>query len=55
MILFYSGQENLGRPEVVIGPKCNLMLTYNDFHKKGKPDKRFRLVLRSRKKKVYNR
>jgi hypothetical protein len=50
VILYFSGQENLGRPETVLGAGANLMLTYADFHHRHKPDKRFREVLRSRRK-----
>lgn len=49
MILFFSGQGcDKTNPEVTLCPKATLMLTFAD-QLKG-PDKRFKAVLKSRKK-----
>lgn len=49
LIIFYSGEENLGCPERVLGDKANVMLTYHTMQKK--PHKRFRSIIKARKKK----
>lgn len=50
MIIFYSGQENLATPERVLGKKANLMLTFFDYYKAKKIDKRFKSILKARRK-----
>jgi len=48
-IIFYSGCSSIAsQPEVVLGTEANVMLTYHDFHKKNKPDSRFRRILEAR-------
>lgn len=53
MIIYYSGAGSLrqGVPEIALGDEANLMLTYNDFIKTGKPNGRFREILKVRKRK----
>lgn len=50
VVIYASGEENLGRPEVVLGDKSNIMLSYHKYNATGRPDKRFRQILKSRKK-----
>ena len=48
-IIYYSGVASLASlPEVVLGDRTNIMLTYHDFSNKNKPDSRFRRILRAR-------
>ena len=48
-IIYYSGCASIAsQPEVVLGRRANIMLTYYDFHKANKPDARFRRVLKAR-------
>lgn len=54
MLLFYSGNEQVGSPERVLGDKCHLMLSYAYF-KKSKPSSRFKKILAKRKGKNVKR
>ncbi len=50
MILYFSGEGSNSNPELVLGNKANIMLTYADYHGKKKLKKRFRKILKSRRK-----
>lgn len=48
-IIYYSGVGSTDSlPEVVLGERANVMLTYHFFSKKNKPDARFARILRGR-------
>lgn len=52
MIIYYSGVGyGYANPEVLLGDKSNIMLTFHDFAKKGEPDSRFRKIIEKRPKK----
>lgn len=51
MILYYSGVgHSWSNPEVLLGDKANIMLTFDHSKKTGRPNKRFRRVLKARRK-----
>lgn len=51
LIIYYSGDGGYAsNPELVLGDQTNLMLTYYDSHKTGKPETRFAGVYKARKK-----
>lgn len=47
MIVFFSGNESLARPEIVLGDRANIMRTMDKFA--AGPDKRMKAFLKSRK------
>lgn len=50
MIIYFSGNGGTkANPEHTLGTEANIMLTYATYHKSGKPDKRFRRILKARK------
>lgn len=50
--IFYSGEGGkFADPEYILQDKCNLMLTYATM-KDSKPNKRYKLILKARKRKV---
>ncbi len=49
LVIFFSGEENLGKPETVLGNVANIMFTF--INQQKKPDKRFREVYEVRKEK----
>jgi hypothetical protein len=55
MLIYYSGhaggqrhQDKDWEPEVVLGKEANVMVSYIDFAKRSKPNKRFRTILMCR-------
>ena len=52
MIIYLSGEENLARPEVMLGKDATIMMTFYMIRpkKNGRPDKRFRKIYAMRKK-----
>lgn len=48
MIIFFSGEEDRGTPERVLGRQACLMFTFYTMQRK--PHKRFRFVIKIRKK-----
>lgn len=49
LIIYYSGEASRANPEIVLGDKANVMLTFYDMFKKGcTPTRRFGAILRSR-------
>ena len=55
-IIYYSGEENKGNPEIVLQDKANVMFTYYEVHKgKGKPPIRLKRVLDRRMKRGKRR
>lgn len=56
LLLYYSGEENKGNPEIVLQDKANVMFTFFDVHKnKGKLPVRMKRVFKKRKKQVEER
>lgn len=51
MLIYYSGEGSKSNPEITLQDKANIMLTYGDMHKKNRPTKRFRVILKARKRK----
>lgn len=49
MRIFYSGEEDRGYPERVLGRRANIMFTF--YTQQKKPHKRFRQVIHIRTKK----
>lgn len=52
MRIHLSGEENLARPEVMLGEDADLMMTFHMIRPKkkgGKPDKRFLKIWTHRK------
>lgn len=50
LIIFYSGSASTrSGPEADLKKNANIMLTFHDMHKSGKPDARFRRVVAARK------
>lgn len=50
MIIYYSGSgSRKDNPEVTLGDKANVMLSFYGSSKKGKPEKRFRRILKVRR------
>lgn len=50
LIIFYSGSASTkSGPEADLKEKANIMLTFHDMHKSGKPDARFGRVVDARK------
>lgn len=52
LIIFFSGDGTRANPEIVLGKECTLMMTYVEFAKKNQPHRRFRWIIRARKKKL---
>ncbi len=53
MIIFYSGVGySWSNPEVLLQDEANIMLTFDHSKKTMKPNKRFRKVLKQRKRKL---
>lgn len=53
MRIHLSGEENLARPEIILGEDSCLMMTYlliRPKRKGGKPDKRFMKIWQHRRK-----
>lgn len=48
MIIYFSG-NGVSHPEIVLGEKACVMLTY--FNNQGKPEPRFQRILNARRKK----
>lgn len=51
MIIFYSGDgcPKFSHPEIYFGARANFMLTYYHSHDKRKPESRFRVARKIRK------
>lgn len=49
MRIFFSGEEDRGTPERVLGKRAHIMFTFITMQKK--PHKRMRLIIQLRKKK----
>lgn len=50
MIIYYSGDgSDWSQPEIAMGNRATLMLTYFTFSKHNKPSTRFRGILKARK------
>lgn len=50
MIFFHSGDgSSYSQPEIMLGDKATLMLTFYGQHKKLKPNRRFKNILQARK------
>ena len=49
MRIYFSGEGTKANPEITLGDEATLMLTFLEFHKTLKPSRRFRAVLRARK------
>jgi hypothetical protein len=49
MRVCYSGEENKAVPEVVLGDKANLMLTFWEVSTPRGVSKRFRRIIKARK------
>ena len=53
MIIFYSGDGPAHcPPEVALGDEANIMLSYFNSEKTGKPTKRFKAIIKKRKKRI---
>lgn len=52
LIVFYSGRDGVSEPEVILGDRANVMLTYAlATRTNGKPAVRFRRILKARRRK----
>ena len=53
IIVFYSGEGSKSNPEITLGDKANIMLTFHDMRKKGTldPTGRFKAIKKARKRK----
>lgn len=49
-IIYYSGEGSKANPEITLQDDATIMLTYVDFRVRGKPTKRFKRILKVRKK-----
>lgn len=50
MIIFYSGDGSVLQPETCLGWKANLMMSFERSGATGKPDARFRRIIKAREK-----
>ena len=48
MIIYYSGNGSKAEPEITLGDRANIMLTYQHFVRDNKPNTRFAAIVKVR-------